>query len=312
MITIGTDCSGIEAPIEALKQLGIPFQHKWACEKDKFARQSILANYQPEILYNDITQRDHSQLPDVDIYVCGFPCQSFSLMGKKLGTKDPRSNIMLHCIDVIKIKRPSIFILENVKNLKFIEKGKPFNYLLDQLNKIMDEKNDPVYNIYYDILNTKDYGIPQNRERIFIIGIKKNIQMNDYTMPNKLPVKNFNDFIIDKRIHENKNIPNTILKKLSKINFKKDYICCCDGIGSIMYNISPTLTFSGCKYMYHTTYNRYLLPQECLLLQGFPSNFKNIVGNVKLCNQIGNSMSVNVLKAIFTEIFKSTLFNIFV
>lgn len=95
MITIGTDCSGIEAPIQALKQLGIPFQHKWSCEIDKFARQSILANYQPEILYEDITKRDHSQLPDVDIYVCGFPCQSFSLMGKKLGTNDPRSNIML-------------------------------------------------------------------------------------------------------------------------------------------------------------------------------------------------------------------------
>ena len=81
MITIGTDCSGIEAL-------------KWACEIDKFARQSILANYQPEILYNDITQRDHSQLPDVDIYVCGFPCQSFSLMGKKLGIKDQRGNII--------------------------------------------------------------------------------------------------------------------------------------------------------------------------------------------------------------------------
>ena len=131
MITIGTDCSGIEAPIEALKQLGIPFQHRWACEIDRYARQSILANNQPEIMYEDITKRDHSQLPDVDLYVCGFPCQSFSLMGKKKGTQDPRSNIMLHCIDVIKTKRPPIFILENVKNFKFIEKGKPFNYLLN-------------------------------------------------------------------------------------------------------------------------------------------------------------------------------------
>ena len=77
MLRIGTDCSGIEAPIEALKQLGIPFEHKWACEIDRFARRSILANYQPEIIYEDITKRDHSELPDIDIYVCGFPCQSF-------------------------------------------------------------------------------------------------------------------------------------------------------------------------------------------------------------------------------------------
>ena len=154
MIRIGTDCSGIEAPIEALKQLGIPFQHKWACEKDKFARQSILANYQPEILYQDIIERDHTKLPDVDVYVCGFPCQSFSLMGKKLGTKDPRSNIMLHCIDVIKTKRPSVFILENVKNFKFIEKGKPFKYLIKQLEGILDAEGKNVYSIYYDIYNT--------------------------------------------------------------------------------------------------------------------------------------------------------------
>jgi DNA (cytosine-5)-methyltransferase 1 len=111
MLRIGTDCSGIEAPIEALKQLGIPFEHKWACEIDRFARTSILANYQPEIIYEDITKRDNSELPDIDIYVCGFPCQSFSLMGKKLGSNDPRGNIMMHCIDVIKKKQPSIFIL---------------------------------------------------------------------------------------------------------------------------------------------------------------------------------------------------------
>jgi DNA (cytosine-5)-methyltransferase 1 len=127
MITIGTDCSGIEAPIEALKQLGIPYQHKWSCEIDKFARKSIMANHPPEIMYEDITERDHSQLPDVDFYICGFPCQSFSLMGKQLGTKDPRGNIMLHCIDVIKKKQPPVFILENVKNFKFIENGRPFN-----------------------------------------------------------------------------------------------------------------------------------------------------------------------------------------
>ena len=102
MLRIGTDCSGIEAPIQALKQLGIPFEHKWACEIDHYARRSILANYQPEIIYEDITKRNHSELPDIDIYVCGFPCQSFSLMGKKLGTSDPRGNIMMHCIDVIK------------------------------------------------------------------------------------------------------------------------------------------------------------------------------------------------------------------
>ena len=123
MIRIGTDCSGIEAPIEALKQLKIPFQHLFACEIDQYARESILANYQPQILFEDITKRDHSKLPDIDIYACGFPCQPFSLMGKKGGSNDPRSNIMLHCIEVIKQKTPKVFILENVKNFSIYGKG---------------------------------------------------------------------------------------------------------------------------------------------------------------------------------------------
>jgi DNA (cytosine-5)-methyltransferase 1 len=133
-----------------------------------------MANYPPEIMYEDITERDHSQLPDVDIYVCGFPCQSFSSMGKKKGTKDTRSNIMLHCIEVIREKQPPVFILENVKNFKFIEKGAPFNYLISSLESI------GIYNIHADVYNTRDYGIPQNRERIYIIGIKHDVQISDF------------------------------------------------------------------------------------------------------------------------------------
>lgn len=308
MISIGTDCSGIEAPIQALKQLGIHFKHKWSCEKDNFARKSILANYEPEIFYDDITNRNHSLLPDVDLYVCGFPCQPFSTMGQKLGSLDARSNIMFHCIKVIQKKQPNFFILENVKNFKFIQNSKPFNYLINTLNNIKDELNQNVYNIYYDIYNTKDYGIPQNRERIYIIGIKNDIQIKDFLTPPKLPLQSLNLFIINKNIVKNNNIPYTLQKKLDKIKNSSNYIFCCDGIGSPMKNISPTLTCSGCKYMYHSTYNRYLSSKECLLLQGFPDSFINAVGDVKLCNQIGNSMSVNVLKVILQEIINSTVF----
>lgn len=322
MITIGTDCSGIEAPIQALKQLGIPFVHKWSCEIDKYARQSILANYEPETLYEDITKRDHSQLPDVDLYVAGFPCQSFSLMGKKLGSKDPRSNIMMHCIEVIKKKRPSVFILENVKNFKFIEKGEPLGYLLNELYSIPlytgsgqgaeGDDNESLYSIHYDIYNTKDYGIPQNRERIYIIGIAKDVMTKEYLKPSSVPLKPFDEFVLDKIICDTFKMPSTIQKKLSSLNYEKNYICCCDGIGPAMKNTCPTLTFSGCKYMYHSTYNRYLTAQECLLLQGFCADFKNVVGDVRLCNQIGNSMSVNVVKHIFLAIFECTVFSNFV
>jgi DNA (cytosine-5)-methyltransferase 1 len=304
MITIGTDCSGIEAPIQALQQLGIPFRHKWACEIDKFARKSILANYQPEILYQDITTRDHSQLPDIDIYVCGFPCQSFSLMGKKMGSRDPRSNIMMHCIQVIETKKPRVFILENVKNFKFIEKGKPYVYLLNALTSITDDQNESIYDIYPDIYNTKDYGIPQNRERIYIIGILRDIQLENYTKPEKLPMKPLDNFILDKTIN-NIYIPNkTLFKKIN--NKSKNFICPSDTFTKGMYNICPTLT-TRCDMFYHSTYNRYLTTKECLSLQGFPINFTQSISNTQMFKQAGNSMSVNVLKEIYKEIFKCTL-----
>ena len=305
MLTIGTDCSGIEAPIEALKQLKIEFEHEWSCEIDKFARKSILANYHPKILYEDITTRDHSKLPDIDIYVCGFPCQSFSLMGKKLGTKDPRSNIMLHCISVIKNKQPNIFILENVKNFKFIEKGKPFNYLIKELSDINE------YNIYYDIYNTKDYGIPQNRERIYIVGIKKDIQVKDFQKPNTITMIPLEDFIINKTIYSNNVIFNNSLKKnLEKIDINSLNIVLGINYYYPLKNLSPTLT-TQCSKTFVTPYNRCLTIKECLLLQGFKSQFKQVVSNTQMYKQIGNSMSVNVLKVIFQKIFESTIYKEF-
>jgi DNA (cytosine-5)-methyltransferase 1 len=307
MITIGTDCSGIEAPIEALKQLGIPFQHKWSCEIDKFARQSILANYEPEILYEDITKRDHSQLPDVDIYVCGFPCQSFSLMGKKLGTHDPRSNIMLHCIEVIKKKKPSVFILENVKNFKFIEKGKPYNFLIDSLTNVIDDDGEQIYNIYSDIYNTKDYGIPQNRARIYIIGIQRDIELQYYKKPHPLPIRPLENFILDKTVSTNLVKNSNIVKNLKLLLSKTNDLAIVTG-DNFYYPLlhwCPTLT-RHCSQFFINKLNRRILPKEALLLQGFSQEFNIVVSNSQIYKQAGNTMSVNVIKNIFKEILHST------
>ena len=227
MLRIGSDCSGIEAPIQALLQLNIPFEHSFSCDKDPYVLKSIKANYHPNKIYTDITKRKHACLPDIDIYVCDFPCQPFSLMGNKMGTEDSRSNIMYQCIKVIQKKLPKIFILENVKNFKFIQKGQPFNYLLNELQKIKNINNEFAYNVSFDILNTKDYGIPQNRERIFIIGIRKDIQKEHYSTPEKIQMRNLDDFIIDKTIC----IPNisiSLQKNLDKIKtnnlYKQNYV----------------------------------------------------------------------------------------
>ena len=306
MLRIGTDCSGIEAPIQALQQLRIPFEHSFCCEKDPFALKSIQANYTPKKIYNDITKRKHALLPDIDMYVCGFPCQPFSLMGNKMGTEDSRSNIMYQCIKVIKKKLPKVFILENVKNFKFIQKGEPFNYLIKQLKNIKNTNGNLAYNIYHDILNTKDYGIPQNRERIFFIGIRKDIQTNEYTTPSKLAMKPLDDFIIDKTICNlqiSKSLNNN-LKKIKDAN-SYSYIVTPFTFYSIIKNLSPTLT-TQCHCYFNTKYKQNLTPTECLLLQGFSNNFRQVVSNHQMYKQAGNSMSVNVLKSLIKKIYTIT------
>jgi DNA (cytosine-5)-methyltransferase 1 len=300
-IRVGTDCSGIEAPIHALKQLNIQFVHVFACEKDPYAIQSIKANYTPLTLYDDITTRDHAKVADIDLYVCGFPCQPFSTLGLKNGTLDIRGNIMFHCISVIENKKPKVFILENVKNFKFIQNGSPFNFLIDSLSTL------GIYTIHVDILNTKDYGIPQNRERVFIVGIRRDVQTREYTSPLKLPIRPLDDFIIDKRICSVKPNSNglTVIKKHKLYDL--NCIVACAGFGNYMYNMSPTLTCGTVYYL--TKYKRYLFPREMLLLQGFDKTFVQVVSDTQLRRQAGNTMSVNVLKEIFKQVFKVCSFS---
>lgn len=298
LLRVGTDCSGIDAPIEALNQLGIKYSHLWSCDNDKFARKSILANYKPKQIFNDITTRDHKVLPDIDMYICGFPCQPFSLLGKKEGRSDKRSNIMLHCISVIQIKQPKIFILENVKNFLYINNGDTYKYLLSKLKKNNN------YNININIMNTRNYGIPQNRERIYIIGIMKNIMKNEFIIPTTIKTNKLDNFLIDHTIHNIEPKANALkIIKHSNINMSENNVIACAGYGNFMTNICPTITCSTPLYL--TKYKRYISPKECLLLQGFSIDFKQVVSDHQLYKQCGNTMSVNVLKSLFKSIFKS-------
>ena len=163
MLTIGTDFSGIGAPEQALKKLGIEYKSVFACDIDKYAKQSFLVNYNTENWYDDITKRDHTKTPYCDLYVAGFPCQAFSVAGKRKGFNDTRGTLFFDLFQYIKLQRPKYFILENVKGLVRHDKGNTFKVIMDSLESLN-------YTIYHKVLNTKDYGIPQNRERIFIVG----------------------------------------------------------------------------------------------------------------------------------------------
>jgi DNA (cytosine-5)-methyltransferase 1 len=296
MLSIGTDCSGIEAPLEALKQLKIPFIQKWSCEIDKYARLSSEANYKkPKKVYIDMLTRNNSELPHVDLYVCGFPCQAFSNMGNRLGTKDPRAKIIPKMIDTIKISKPKVCILENVRGFMNIEKGIPMKNLLNGLEKLG-------YKVYHSSYNTKNYGLPQNRERVYFICIRKDLQKKEYIKPKECLMKTFESILVDSKVQPGE-IPN-MYKSNTIINSGNDIHIINNNYNKLQYmkNISPTLTTTS-KY-YILELNRTMDIKESLRLQGFSDKFKQVVSNNQLMKQTGNSMSVNVLKCIIKEVLK--------
>ena len=182
MIKVGTDFSGIGSPEAALKRLGIPHQNIFACDIDKYAKKSFLELNNPIEFYDDITTRNYKDVPKLDLYVAGFPCQSFSLAGKRGGFDDTRGTLFFNVAEFIKVNQPNCFILENVKGLLSHNSGKTYQTIMDVLTNGggtlngqmgMDTIEDGLgYHVYTKVLNTKDYGIPQNRERVFIVGFK--------------------------------------------------------------------------------------------------------------------------------------------
>ena len=315
-LRIGTDCSGIEAPIQALRQLGIPHRHVWSSDIDKFCIQSIKSNYDPERLYGDpngpypdgdITKRDHSTLPDIDLYICGFPCQPFSTAGQRKGFDDKRGNVFWSCLDVIKVKQPKYFILENVKGLLCHDKenkkdkyGRTWSIIWDNVQSLEEFG----YEVKWKVMNTRNYGIPQNRERVYIIGTKETFEW-----PEKMYMKNINEIIdyndIDKYILKGKKY-----SKLYDLVPTESIFADLAFIGLRLIslgNYNSTVNYCGCintkGALYNIKMNRYANINEYLSLQGFQhNNFIQLVCKSQLKKQIGNSMSVNVVKAILKKL----------
>jgi len=327
-LNVGCDFSGIEAPIMALtiiKNLDnrLKFKQIFRCEIDPHCLENIKCNYPKCKVYTDITKRNHKELPPLDIYIAGFPCVSFSMLGKREGITDPtgRGIFFLDCVETIKATKPTVFILENVKGLTTHNNGITFEIIIDILHKIKG------YNIYHQILNTQDYGIRQNRERVFIIGIKKNHQINKFKFP--LPLDSHITTVSD-YLEKSKKIKNYNLFQLTnhkidlldglletgKIDSLKNNWFVNLNVSSIsrcnaMENVVPCLLAgegSNCVY-FLTSIGRKLTPREYLRFQGFPDQFKQCVTDSKMYKQVGNSMSVNVLCFIFSEIFKCVKFN---
>jgi len=319
-LRIGTDCSGIEAPIQALQKKNISFLHLWSSDIDPMVRKSILGNYNPNILYENICERNHKTLPKIDLYFAGFPCQSFSTLGKRKGLNDERGNIFYECIQTISHSCPTVFILENVKGLMNHDQGRTFKHIQNVLSKL--KVNGKKYNVYYKLLNTRNYNIPQNRERIYIVGILENHEKKPFEFPKPIPLKKKIKSFLEKKI------PQTKLAKLKFLtNHKKNLLQSFFlkknvesnhhwflnlNVSSIQRtgarkDICPCLLAGeggNCTF-YLTSVGRKLTPREYLRLQWFSNNFKIVVPERFIYKQVGNSMSVNVLVHLFQSLEKS-------
>ena len=178
--TIGTLFTGIGSVEHAISRLNIKHKIAFACDICKYVKASYIENYNinQDDWYSDVNDVDGNKYKNVDMIVGGSPCQSFSFVGKQKGLEDDRGNLIFQFIRVIKEAQPKIFIFENVKGLTTHDQGKTFDFVKSKFGELN-------YNIQYSILNGKDYGIPQSRNRLFMVGINKNsdIKMNTFPPP---------------------------------------------------------------------------------------------------------------------------------
>lgn len=293
----------------AFKQAG--YDIVWANEKDKDAcktyRKNFIDNY---LVEQDITKVNVDNIPDFDILVAGFPCQSFSIAGKQRGFEDKRGVLFYEIERIISAKKPQVVFLENVKNLEDHDNGKTFNKIFASLAQFG-------YCVRYRVMNATEYAnIPQNRERIFIIAFLDEQLGEKFEFPDKIPLTTtIMDFIrINDKKHDfyyiSKSHPNYKIL-INSINDKSQmYQLHFGKIRKGKNGICRTLTASiGSMNLHRPIIKddygiRYVMPSECLLLQGFPPSF-SFAKDIKIesaYNQVGNTVCVPLVRRLAEKI----------
>jgi DNA (cytosine-5)-methyltransferase 1 len=292
-------------------------------EWDKFSKQTYEANF-GEIPFGDITKpKTKSYIPDgFDVLCAGFPCQSFSIAGKRGGFEDTRGTLFFDVAEIIKSKQPKAFFLENVKGLRNHDKGKTLqtilNTLREDLNYFVPEPQ---------IINAKDYGVPQNRERIFIVGFRKDLGIEEFTYPtpknNKVTLENILEqeevsvkyylsttYVETLRKHKERhaNKGNGFGFQIIPNNGIANSVVC-GGMGrernllldDRLTNFTPVTKITG---EVNREGIRKMTPREWARLQGFPEKFKIVVSDAQAYKQFGNSVAVPAIQATAKKIIE--------
>ncbi len=288
-----------------------PFQNLggecvFSSEIDKYASQSYEANY-GEKPNGDITQIEASTIPNFDILLAGFPCQAFSIAGKREGFNDTRGTMFFEVERILEEKKPKCFLLENVKGLINHDKGKTFKTMLDILENKLN------YKVYYKVLNAKNFGLPQNRERIMIVGFKNHNIKFDF--PKELNIQTRLGDILEENPDEKYTISDKIWdshQKRKERNREKG-----NGFGYSLFNedsaytstISARYYKDGSEILIDQSKKgknpRKLTPREAARLQGYPDSFKIVVSDTQAYKQFGNSVPVKMIDAVAKKMYEA-------
>lgn len=292
----------------------IPFQELggrcvFTSEWDKFAQKSYRLNF-GEVPEGDITKINAPDIPDFDILLAGFPCQPFSQAGLKKGFSDTRGTLFFDIERILEAKRPKAFLLENVKQLRGHDKGRTLKVILEHLDRLN-------YYVKYEILRAADFGVPQNRERIYIVGFNKDYfdidDSYDFSFPEPPKVKTRLGDILEINVDEKYTISDKLWQ--GHLRRKKEHEEKGNGFGYSLFNSDSEYTSTISARYYKDGSEilieqkdknpRKLTPRECARLQGFPEEFVIPVSDTQAYKQFGNSVAVPVVRAVAKEIIKA-------
>ncbi|MDC3412031.1 DNA cytosine methyltransferase [Terrihalobacillus insolitus] len=294
-------------------------QNIFSVEMDKYACQTYEANFGDNPL-GDVTKIKVNDLDNFDILLAGFPCQAFSIAGRRLGFEDTRGTLFFDVARIIKHKRPKAFLLENVKGLVNHKGGKTLETILRVL------ENDLNYKVSVKVLNAKNYGLPQNRERIYIVGFEdENV---DFKFPEYVgDQRTLRHIIEEKEVSSKYYLSDTYLQTLkahrerheTKGNGFGYQILSYDGISNAVVvggmgrernliiddRLSDFTPKTRIKGEINKESVRSLTPREWARLQGFPDTFEIPVSDTQAYKQFGNSVAVNVIHHIAKEMISA-------
>lgn len=308
-------CSGIGGGRLGLEMAGLQSVGYSDTSRLSNITYNLMFDTQGEKNYGNLRRIKYEQLPPFDMLIAGFPCQSFSVIGRQEGFADIRGQIIFHIAQMLKEAQPKCFILENVRGLVTHDKGQT-------IKKIIELLQDAGYAVAYKVLNSLDYSVPQMRQRVYFVGIRQNLgyDIHDYNYPLPLAQTPLSNYLTEQRGISEEGLEyfkQYLLNKINQGKYSLEDILEMEGkvIDTRMSDLRiyegkvPTLRSHRDGILYVKNHTLCVLTgYEALLLQGFPKEYadkvKNVVSDRHLLMQAGNAMTTHVIRELAISLLK--------